>query len=98
MRGAVMKNRLILPVIFATATAFGALSSAQSEPLDAQAQAGALLNRSHTSGPMKEREHRYTRSGSAAIDVHASAAALLIGPTSSALENSSVHVASAVTT
>jgi hypothetical protein len=89
-----MKTRLLLPVIVATATAFGASNSAQSEPTDAQAQASALLNRPLVSAPTKAREHRYTRS-STATDVHASAAALLSGRTSGPGASDSDHVASA---
>jgi hypothetical protein len=92
-----MKTRLLFPVIVATATAFGASSSAQSEPTDAQAQASALLNRPMLSAPTKAREHRYIRS-STAMDVHASAAALLSGRTSGSRANEIDHVASAVAT
>lgn len=93
-----MKTRLLLPVIVATATAFGASSGARSESLDAQAQAGALLNRPHMSGPTKAHEHRYTRSVLTVLDVHTSAAALLSGRTSDSLAGDSDHVASAVAT
>jgi hypothetical protein len=92
-----MNTRLLFPVIVATATAFWPLSSAQSEPTDAQAQARALLDRPHLSGPTKAQEHPYTRS-SAIMDVHASAAALLSGRTSGARASDSDHVASAVAT
>jgi hypothetical protein len=89
-----MRTRLLFAVIVATGTAFGASSSAQSEPTDAQAQASALLNRPLASAPTKAREHRYTRS-STAMDVHASAAALLSGRTSGPGASDSDHVASA---
>jgi hypothetical protein len=90
-----MKTRLLFPVIVATATAFGALSSAQSEPTDAQAQARALLNRPLLPSPTKAQEHHYSRS-SATMDVHASAAALLSGRTSGSRASDSDHVASAI--
>jgi hypothetical protein len=72
-----MKLRLLLPAIVATATTLGASASAHSEPRDAQAQAAALLSRPHAPGPVKA--HEGAPSSSAAVDAHASAAALLSG-------------------
>jgi hypothetical protein len=92
-----MKTRLLLPVIVASVTAFGASGSARSEPVDAQAKAAALLNRPLLSGPATAQEHRHLRS-SAAIDVHASAAALLSGRALVSQANDDDDVAWAVAT
>ena len=89
-----MRTHLLFPVIVATATAFGPSSSAQSEPTDAQAEARALLNGSLVSAPTKAQDLPYTRS-SAAMGVHASAAALLSGRTSGSRASNSDNVASA---
>jgi hypothetical protein len=72
-----MKPRLLLPAIVATVTALGASASAHSEPRDAQSQAAALLSRPHAPGLLKG--HEGAPSSAAAMDAHASAAALLSG-------------------
>jgi hypothetical protein len=89
-----MKLRLLLPAIVATATTLGASASAHSEPRDAQAQAAALLSRPHAPGPLKA--HEGAPSSSAAVDAHASAAALLSGRSSSRQASAPVRIAPSV--
>lgn len=85
-----MKLRLLLiPAIAVTATALGASpDSAHAESGDAQAQAAALLSRPHTPASLTS----YERSSSAAVDAHASAAALLRGDSSGPSENVSARI------
>jgi hypothetical protein len=75
-----MNSRLFLiPAILATAAAFGAPADALSAPLDAQAQAAALLSRPQTSGSLDAHEPAPPYSSALAVDAHARAAALLSG-------------------
>ncbi|HEY7640829.1 MAG TPA: hypothetical protein VH814_13975 [Steroidobacteraceae bacterium] len=76
-----MNSRLFLiPAIFATTAAFGAPAAALSAPLDAQAQAAALLSRPQISGSSHAYEPAPTySSASAVVDAHARSAALLSG-------------------
>jgi hypothetical protein len=76
-----MNSRLFLiPAILATTAAFGAPADALSAPLDAQAQAAALLNHPQTSASSYAREPTPAHaSASATVDAHARAAALLSG-------------------
>lgn len=76
-----MNSRLLLiPAILATTAAFGAPADALSAPLDAHAQAAALLSRPETSGSSYAHEQASAYSSPlAAADAHARAAALLSG-------------------
>jgi hypothetical protein len=77
--GTVMKSSVLrIAAIVAATAAFGVSGSAFSESRDAQAQAAALLSRSHTPETVRTYEHAYAPS-SFAVDAHASAAALLSG-------------------
>jgi hypothetical protein len=73
-----MKSRfLLIPAILATASAF---AYEQGGPVDAQAQAAALLSRPHSSTVANAEGRSVSPSPvSAAVDAHASAAALLSG-------------------
>jgi hypothetical protein len=73
-----MKSRfLLIPAILATASAF---AYEQGGPVDAQAQAAALLSRPHSSAVVNAEGRSISPSPvSAAVDAHASAAALLSG-------------------
>ena len=75
-----MKSRSVLIAAIVTATAaLGASGSAFSEPRDAQIQAAELLNRPHAPETLQAYEHTDSRSSSAAVNAHVSAAALLSG-------------------
>jgi hypothetical protein len=76
-----MNSRLFLiPAILATTAAFGAPADALSGPLDAQAQAAALLSHPRTSGSSYAHEPVPAHSSaSAPVDAHARAAALVSG-------------------
>jgi hypothetical protein len=93
LRRAVMNSRLFLiPAILATTAAIGAPAAALSAPLDAHAQAAALLSRTQPSGSSYAHEPAPAHSSAlAAVDAHARAAALLsgvrIGPDAKAVAN-----------
>jgi hypothetical protein len=76
-----MNSRLFLiPAILATTAAFGAPADALSAPLDAQAQAAALLSHPQASASSYAREPAPAHSSaSATVDAHARSAALLSG-------------------
>jgi hypothetical protein len=70
----------LISAILATTAAFGAVGNALSAPLDAQAQAAALLSRPQTSGSPNTREQALAYSPAlGGVDAHARAAALLSG-------------------
>jgi hypothetical protein len=76
-----MNSRLFLiPAILATTAAFGTTADALSAPLDAQAQAAALLTHPRASAPSYALEPAPAHStASAGLDAHARSAALLSG-------------------
>jgi hypothetical protein len=80
-RTAVMNSRLFLiPAILAATAAFGASADIVSPPLDAHAQAAALLSHPPTSGLSHAHEPAPAYSSAlAAADAHSRAAALLSG-------------------
>jgi hypothetical protein len=80
-RRAVMNSRpFLILAILATTAAFGAPADALSAPLDAQAQAAALLSRPQTSGSSNAHEPAPTYSSAlVVVDANARAAALLSG-------------------
>lgn len=70
----------LIPAILATTAAFGASADALSSPLDAHAQAAAILSRPQTSGSLSTHELAPASSSAlTATDAHARAAALLSG-------------------
>jgi hypothetical protein len=70
----------LIPAILATTAAFGAFGNVLAAPLDAQAQAAALLSGSRTSGSPNTHEQAPAYSAAmAGVDAHARAAALLSG-------------------
>src|SRR5262245_20623093 len=93
-RRALMNSRLLLiPAILATTAAFGAPAEALSAPLDARAQAAALLDRPQISGSSYVHEQAPAYSSAlAAADAHAHAAALLSGVHSRYDANTVVNV------
>jgi hypothetical protein len=92
-----MKSRLLaIPAIVAATAAFVIPGSAFAEPRDAQVQAAALLSRPHAPETLQTSAREYGRSSSAAVDAHASAAALLSGRSTGGSRAASVAIATPI--